>query len=116
MDYNYESSSKSANPTWTFSTGVINLNPDWVLNLYVYSGGENQSWNDETEFTTPPGDRTLRSVTTVGAGARRVNIPNLEEGQFVIVEITCPSCKQSVRYYASRRAGSGKSGKIIITS
>ena len=117
MDYDYSGGTgKSANPTWTFTYSITNANPDLDIELYIYNGAEGETWDDDTEFSTPPGNPTLSGVVHVSGNTSQVNIPNLQEGDFVVVKVSCPSCKQSSKYYASSRAGSSKSsGKIILT-
>ena len=115
MNYDYSSSSKSASPTWTFSYAITNADPGLNINLYIYSGADGVTWDDETVFDTPPG--ILRGIAHVSTTATQVNIPNLQKGDFVVVEVTSPTGKSFTSYRASSRAGSAKtSGKIIITS
>ena len=119
MYYDYSGGStfsKSSSPTWTFSYTITNPDPDVKIDLYIYEGGDGD-WNDDTELTGPPAGSKLVGIAHVGTGSQ-VNIPNLKEGDFVLVESSCTAstCKSVSRFRASGKAGSGKSGKIIITS
>ena len=114
MNYNYDQTSKSNNPTWTFSYSIANPNPNLDVDLYIYEGAEGETWDDDDVFTTPPG--TLVGIAHVSTGASQVNIPNLDEGDFVVVRISSPTGKSTAIYKASSRAGSSKSsGKIVLT-
>ena len=115
MDYDYSGgTSKSANPTWTFSYSITNANPNLNIELYIYEGADGEDWDDDDVFTSPPG--TLVGIAHVSTSASRVNIPNLNEGDFVVVRISSATGKSTAIYKASSRAGSSKgSGKIILT-